>query len=83
MEFGLTIMKNSLVSIQLIYICDFNYIPNMQFHSKSPVRILKIEISDDSRRETFKSEFNNDSNEASEGCGFNFGFNNFITKLFC
>ena len=55
----------------------------MQFHSKSPVRILKIEISDDSRRETFKSEFNNDSNEASEGCGFNFGFNNFITKLFC
>jgi hypothetical protein len=37
----------------------------------------------DSRRESFKSEFNNESNEASVGCGFNFGFNNFITKLFC
>jgi len=37
----------------------------------------------DSRREGFKSEFNNESNEADTGCGFNFGFNNFITKLFC
>merc|ERR1712156_40623 len=33
----------------------------------------------ESRRDSFKSEFNNESNEVSVGCGFNFGFNNFIT----